>query len=70
MAAPDVKVMTAYISIWNWHLLAIIFFCFAILFFIIGDAATVFFVAFLAIFAFAEAIAWSKKEKLLKNANK
>ena len=56
MKFTDLKSITLYISLWNWNLLAIIFFCFSLLMFVLPrDTRTmVFGVAFFFIFVFCE----------------
>ena len=57
-----IKLITLHNSAWNWHILAVMFLLFSMLFFALRF--TVFMAAFIFLFGLCEFMAWKRKTEL------
>lgn len=64
----ELEILTKYIAVWGWHIVAMIFFVSSIIYsFFNLIIAKVFFVVFLVAFLISEIISFKRKEGIYKN---
>jgi len=65
MTSTDFENITRYIALWNWQLVAIIFFCFSFLMFVLprNTRTIVFGISFFFIFVLCEYLSLKRKQE-------